>query len=101
MSLTEQQLQRIMPNARRQAGVFVSALNAAMVRRQINTPQRQAAFLAQVGATANSSPSRRASTPKLSINWPWPRPRSSVPNKINASRSSSAWHPVNKPTTEP
>jgi putative chitinase len=49
MSLTEQQLQRIMPNARRQAGVFVSALNAAMVRRQINTPQRQAAFLAQVG----------------------------------------------------
>ncbi len=49
MSLTEQQLQRIMPNARRQAGVFVSALNAAMVHRQINTSQRQAAFLAQVG----------------------------------------------------
>lgn len=49
MSLTEQQLQRIMPNARRQAGVFVSALNAAMVHRQINSPKRQAAFLAQVG----------------------------------------------------
>ena len=49
MSLTQQQLQRIMPNARRQAGVFVSALNAAMVRRQISTLQRQAAFLAQVG----------------------------------------------------
>ncbi|SDO87649.1 putative chitinase [Pseudomonas arsenicoxydans] len=49
MSITEQQLQRIMPNARRQAGVFVSALNAAMVRRQINTLKRQAAFLAQVG----------------------------------------------------
>ncbi|AZC49706.1 glycoside hydrolase family 19 protein [Pseudomonas chlororaphis] len=49
MSLTEQQLQRIMPNARRQAGVFVSALNAAMARRQIDTPKRQAAFLAQVG----------------------------------------------------
>ncbi len=49
MSLTEHQLQRIMPNARRQAGVFVSALNDAMAHRQINTPQRQAAFLAQVG----------------------------------------------------
>lgn len=49
MSVTEQQLQRIMPNARRQAGVFVSALNAAMGHRQINTPKRQAAFLAQVG----------------------------------------------------
>jgi len=49
MSITEQQLQRIMPNARRQAGVFVSALNAAMAHRQINTPKRQAAFLAQLG----------------------------------------------------
>ena len=49
MSITEQQLQSIMPNARRQAGVFVSALNAAMGHRQINTPKRQAAFLAQVG----------------------------------------------------
>jgi putative chitinase len=49
MSITEQQLQSIMPDARRQAGVFVSALNAAMAHRQINTPKRQAAFLAQVG----------------------------------------------------
>ena len=49
MPITEQQLQRIMPNARRQAGVFVSALNAAMTRRQVDSPQRQAMFLAQVG----------------------------------------------------
>ena len=49
MSVTEQQLQRIMPNARGQAGVFVSALNAAMTRRQISSPKRQAAFLAQLG----------------------------------------------------
>ena len=49
MQITTQQIQIIMPNARHQAGVFVSALNAAMVRRQINTPQRQAAFLAQIG----------------------------------------------------
>jgi putative chitinase len=49
MPITEQKLQRIMPNARRQAGVFVSALNAAMTNRMIDTPKRQAAFLAQVG----------------------------------------------------
>jgi putative chitinase len=47
--LTESKLSHIMPNARRQAGVFVSVLNAAMGHRQINTPKRQAAFLAQVG----------------------------------------------------
>lgn len=49
MPITEQQLQQIMPNARRQAGVFVSPLNAAMASRQIDTPKRQAAFLAQIG----------------------------------------------------
>ncbi|WP_225914422.1 hypothetical protein [Pseudomonas atacamensis] len=49
MQITTQQIQTIMPNARRQAGVFVSALNVAMAHRQINTPKRQAAFLAQVG----------------------------------------------------
>jgi putative chitinase len=43
---TTHHAQRPTPNARRQAGVFVSALNAAMVHRQINTPKRQAAFLA-------------------------------------------------------
>lgn len=49
MSITQAQLLAILPNARRQAGVFVSVLNAAMARRQINTPQRMAAFLAQIG----------------------------------------------------
>ena len=49
MQITEQHLQQIMPNARRQAGVFVSVLNAAMAHRQITTPKRQAAFLAQIG----------------------------------------------------
>lgn len=49
MQLTQQQLLAILPSARRQAGVFVSALNTAMARRQINTPKRMAAFLAQVG----------------------------------------------------
>ena len=49
MPITEQQLQQILPNARRQAGVFVSPLNTAMAHRQIDTPKRQAAFLAQIG----------------------------------------------------
>ncbi|MCY1367618.1 hypothetical protein D9M69_545610 [compost metagenome] len=38
-----------MPNARRVAGVFVPVLNAAMKRRQINSRQRIAAFLSQIG----------------------------------------------------
>ncbi|MGN8276852.1 glycoside hydrolase family 19 protein [Pseudomonas sp. SMN5] len=49
MDVTQQQLIKIMPNARSQAGVFVSALNTAMSRHHIVTPKRIAAFLAQVG----------------------------------------------------
>ncbi|MHA4966139.1 glycoside hydrolase family 19 protein [Pseudomonas extremorientalis] len=49
MVLSEQQLVTILPNSRIKAGVFITALNCAMLHRQINTPQRIAAFLAQVG----------------------------------------------------
>lgn len=49
MPITEQQLLRILPNAGRQAGVFVTALNVAMSRYAIVTPLRIAAFIAQVG----------------------------------------------------
>ncbi|AZD00712.1 glycoside hydrolase family 19 protein [Pseudomonas chlororaphis] len=49
MTVTLKQLQQILPNAGARAGVFVSALNAAMSRRQISTPKRIAAFLAQIG----------------------------------------------------
>ncbi|AWY43139.1 glycoside hydrolase family 19 protein [Pseudomonas putida] len=49
MYLTEQQLLKIFPDARSQAGVFISVLNSAMAHRNINTPSRIAAFLAQVG----------------------------------------------------
>lgn len=47
--LTEQQLLRILPNARPVAGVFVPALNRAMNRFKIDSPVRRAAFLAQIG----------------------------------------------------
>ena len=48
MNLTLQQLITIMPNARAKAGIFLPALNAAMVEFGINTPARQASFLAQL-----------------------------------------------------
>ena len=49
MPITQQQLLQILPNARRQAGVFVSVLNVAMVRYQIIGPKRMTAFIAQIG----------------------------------------------------
>ncbi|WP_313461710.1 glycoside hydrolase family 19 protein [Pseudomonas nitroreducens] len=49
MPITEAQLLRIYPNASQRAGVFVPALNRAMQRYRIDSPVRQAAFLAQIG----------------------------------------------------
>ena len=49
MSITQQQLQQILPNAGQTAGVFVPVLNTAMVRFQIIGTERVAAFIAQIG----------------------------------------------------
>ncbi|MPQ83832.1 glycoside hydrolase family 19 protein [Pseudomonas sp. MAFF 730085] len=49
MPITEQQLLQILPNAGHQAGVFVSALNAAMNRYAIVGTARASAFIAQIG----------------------------------------------------
>ena len=49
MSITQQQLLQILPNAGSVAGVYVPVLNAAMVRYQIIGPNRVAAFIAQIG----------------------------------------------------
>ena len=49
MPITEQQLLQILPNAGRNAGVFVPVLNAAMSRYGIVGTPRVAAFIAQVG----------------------------------------------------
>ncbi|MEO8491643.1 glycoside hydrolase family 19 protein [Pseudomonas sp.] len=49
MPITEQQLLQILPNAGRQAGVFVSALNAAMNRYAVVGAARASAFIAQIG----------------------------------------------------
>lgn len=49
MPITEQQLLQILPNAGRNAGVFVPVLNTAMNRHGIVSVARVAAFIAQVG----------------------------------------------------
>ena len=49
MPISKQQLLHILPNVGQSAGVFVPALNTAMVRYQIVGTLRQAAFIAQVG----------------------------------------------------
>jgi len=49
MLITDQQLLQILPKARPVAGIFLPALNRAMVRWKIDSRVRQAAFLAQVG----------------------------------------------------
>jgi len=49
MTVTLKQLQQILPGAGTQAGVFLPALNAAMVKWGVVTPLRKRAFLAQVG----------------------------------------------------
>ncbi|MGY2681795.1 glycoside hydrolase family 19 protein [Pseudomonas tolaasii] len=49
MAITQNELSQILPNARTQAGVFVTALNAAMLHRNITSGARVAAFIAQIG----------------------------------------------------
>ena len=49
MQFTELLMLQILPNARRQAGVFVSAINRAAARYDITSRVRLAAFLAQAG----------------------------------------------------
>ena len=47
--ITAAQLIQIMPYARKRAGVFIDPLNATLTEFEINTPLRQAAFVAQIG----------------------------------------------------
>lgn len=46
--VTKEQLLAIMPNARKKVDAFLGHINAAMVEFDINTPLRQAMFLAQI-----------------------------------------------------
>ena len=49
MQITEQQLLQILPKASPVAGLFVPALNRAMLRWKIDSRLRTAAFIAQIG----------------------------------------------------
>ncbi len=49
MPITQQQLLKVLPNAGPRACIFLPALNRAMLRFEITKPERQAAFIAQVG----------------------------------------------------
>lgn len=49
MPITEQQLLQVLPKARPVAGVFLPALNRAMLRWKIDSRLRAAGFLAQIG----------------------------------------------------
>ena len=49
MPITQQQLLQILPKASPGAGLFVPALNRAMLRWKIDSRLRQAAFIAQIG----------------------------------------------------
>ncbi|MBD8095851.1 glycoside hydrolase family 19 protein [Pseudomonas fluorescens] len=49
MQITLTQLIDVMPGARLRAGIFLSPLNAAFVRYEVNSARRIAAFLAQIG----------------------------------------------------
>lgn len=49
MPITQQQLLQILQNAGPRAGIFLPALNRSMLRFKIDTPKRQAAFIAQIG----------------------------------------------------
>lgn len=52
--MTLDELKKIIPYAGPKAGVFFGPLNEAMARYEINTPARQAAFLAQIAHESGS-----------------------------------------------
>lgn len=74
MPITHQQLLQILPNAGHRVGIFLPALNRAMPRFKIDTPKRQAAFIAQVGHESGQmsrmSENLNYSADGLASSWP-------------------------------
>jgi len=54
MQITLDQLRSVMPNSGKRAEIFLEPLNRAMEEFEINTPVRQAAFLAQIAHESGS-----------------------------------------------
>ena len=84
MPITQQQLLQILPNARTQVGVFVSALNTAMQQYQIGGPKRAAHTGRR--ATGLARPERRRGRPSLEPG----RPRGSR----RLGMATGAWRPL-------
>jgi len=74
MHITVEQLLKIAPGVGPAAGVYVAALNSAMSRFLINTPQRAAHFLAQIvhesGELASMRENLNYSATNLRNTWP-------------------------------
>lgn len=74
MPITQQQLLQILPNAGQRVGIFLPALNRAMLLFKIDTPKRQAAFIAQVGHESGQlsrmSENLNYSADGLASSWP-------------------------------
>ncbi|SFU97593.1 glycoside hydrolase family 19 protein [Pseudomonas sp. OV546] len=74
MPITQQQLLQILPNAGPRVGIFLPALNRAMLRFDITTVRRQAAFIAQVGHESGQlsrmSENLNYSADALANTWP-------------------------------
>ncbi len=72
--MTPAQLLRIMPRAGRHADLFAPHLVDAMEKNDINTPARQASFLAQIGVESaeltRTSENLNYSAPRLLAVWP-------------------------------
>ncbi|WP_435607735.1 glycoside hydrolase family 19 protein [Pseudomonas knackmussii] len=95
MPLTQQQLLQILPNAGPRAGVFVTALNRAMIRFGITSNVRMAAFLAQVG---HESAQLTALVENLNYDATglarvWPKRYADATGKPNALALNLARHP--------
>ncbi len=73
-AVTEAQLRAIMPLAVTQAGTFAGPLNTAMAANGIDTPERRAAFLAQIsvesGDLRNTEENLNYSAERLHAVWP-------------------------------
>ena len=91
--LTAEQLKTIMPRA--DAGKWLDALNAAMDERQINTPQRMAAFLAQIahesGELTNLEEKLSYSAMRMCQVWPkrFPTQEAAAPYARNPQKLAS------------
>ena len=93
--ITRDQLTEIMPRAGSKAGDFLGPINDAMEKYEINTPSRQAAFLAQIavesGQLQNTDERMNYSVKRLMEVWPsrFPTEASAAPYKAHKAKTAT------------